>query len=293
MPARRVLVVVSDPAVRTLIARSLADAGYEVDCASDGEEGFEKARASRPDLVVIDREGKAWSAADIRRRMKTVESLRSVPILGLMPPREADTEREARVAGFDGYAEIPQSPEQIRLFLDRVRRCLRIADLLADADERNRILRAAREKLHSELELARLIHADPIGSNSRKPPTGQKVIVLAFVSTYVTVLSKSLEAEGLEVQVLSLSPDCLTKINARAKNVIVIDLLGLGGGPDLCRQIKAHKELGEVPVILLTDLGDDQNRVVGLLSSADHCMRRPTTPEELRGLIGQVRSLIP
>lgn len=293
MPAHRILVVVCDPDLRVLIASALTDAGYEVESVAGGEEGFERARANPPDLVVFDREGKAWSGADILKCMRADQSLHSVPIFGLMPPRGADTERDARAAGFDGYAEIPQSPEQIRHFLERVRRCSRIADLLAEANERNRILKLAQKTLKSELELARMIHPDPIGARPRKPPTGRRVIVIAFVSTYVTLLSKSLEAEGFELQVLSLSPNCLTKIDPRAKDVIVIELLGgPGGGPDLCRQIKAHKVLGGIPVILLTDLGNDQNKVVGLLSGADLCMRRPRTPEELQGLIGQVRSLV-
>ena len=51
-----VLVVDDDPIVRRLVRVTLADAGYDVDVASDGEEALKMACDAPPDAIVLDLE---------------------------------------------------------------------------------------------------------------------------------------------------------------------------------------------------------------------------------------------
>lgn len=51
---KRILVVDDEEDVQILIRRILADAGYEVDSAGDGEQALERIEERRPDLVVLD-----------------------------------------------------------------------------------------------------------------------------------------------------------------------------------------------------------------------------------------------
>jgi CheY-like chemotaxis protein len=53
-PAQRILVVDDSDDIRELYQLILEAEGYEVDVAADGARGFERARAWRPDLVVLD-----------------------------------------------------------------------------------------------------------------------------------------------------------------------------------------------------------------------------------------------
>lgn len=50
----RILIVEDDEDVRALIGHKLRRAGFDVAEAGDGEEGLAAARASRPDLIVLD-----------------------------------------------------------------------------------------------------------------------------------------------------------------------------------------------------------------------------------------------
>lgn len=52
----QVLVVDDDPVVQRLVRVTLADAGYEVAVASDGEEALRLASAASPDAIVLDLE---------------------------------------------------------------------------------------------------------------------------------------------------------------------------------------------------------------------------------------------
>lgn len=49
-----ILVVEDEPALMKALVKKLSDAGYSVDCATNGQEGLEKALATHPDLLILD-----------------------------------------------------------------------------------------------------------------------------------------------------------------------------------------------------------------------------------------------
>jgi len=53
-PARRVLVVEDEPAIRSFVAMILEDEGFAVETAVDGREALAKAQRQRPDVIVLD-----------------------------------------------------------------------------------------------------------------------------------------------------------------------------------------------------------------------------------------------
>src|ERR1700687_3945229 len=50
----RILVVDDEPQIRRIMRTTLTGAGYEIDDAKTGEEGLQKVRDFRPDLVLLD-----------------------------------------------------------------------------------------------------------------------------------------------------------------------------------------------------------------------------------------------
>lgn len=52
--AKKILIIEDDEFLRNLIIRKLAEEGFDVVKADDGEEGLEKARTENPDLILLD-----------------------------------------------------------------------------------------------------------------------------------------------------------------------------------------------------------------------------------------------
>ena len=50
----KVLVIDDEPSLATIVSRFLEDAGFEVETATSGLEGLEKATTLRPDAVILD-----------------------------------------------------------------------------------------------------------------------------------------------------------------------------------------------------------------------------------------------
>ena len=118
----RILVVDDEPNLVELLAYNLRAAGYEVETASDGRRGLEKARQLPPDLLILDLMMPELPGLDVARRLRENEATRSVPIIMLTAKGEdADQLRGFRV-GADDYMAKPFSVELLLARVDAVLR---------------------------------------------------------------------------------------------------------------------------------------------------------------------------
>lgn len=78
---KRVLVVDDEPEIRLLVERALAAKGFQVETATDGEEGLKKIRASLPDLVLLDAMLPKMHGFEVCRKSRSDARTRQVPII--------------------------------------------------------------------------------------------------------------------------------------------------------------------------------------------------------------------
>ena len=136
--ASRVLIVEDDPNVSEVVARYLLREGYQVETASDGAVGLERALADPPDLVVLDLMLPSLSGLEFCRRLRDVAP---VPVI-MLTARGEEADRIAGLElGADDYVAKPFSPRELTA---RVKEVLRRAQspLVADADPAPANLRA-------------------------------------------------------------------------------------------------------------------------------------------------------
>lgn len=158
MGSRRVLLVEDSSTMRRMISTLLADEGYEVKTAVDGNDGLAKAREEpRPELILTDFEMPDLDGAGLCKALKQDKDLRTLPVLLLTTLGETHNKVTGLDAGADDYIQKPKSPDDIKELFARIRAHLRIADLRAELAERNRLLEAAHKKLSFELDLARKV----------------------------------------------------------------------------------------------------------------------------------------
>lgn len=118
----RVLVIDGDAGARADLARSLTEAGHEIELAAGARAGAALARASRPDLVILDLILPDGDGAEVCAVLRTDPAMRRTPVL-VLTERVAEDERvRAFEAGVDDYVCKPFS---VRELLLRVRALLR------------------------------------------------------------------------------------------------------------------------------------------------------------------------
>jgi DNA-binding response OmpR family regulator len=106
-----------------------------------------------------------------------------------------------------------------------------------------------------------------------------QVLVVEDDPTVSDVVRRYLEREGMVVDVVSDGATALARALADTPGIVVLDLMLPGlPGLELCRRLRAASA---VPIIMLTALGEEADRVVGLELGADDYVTKPFSPREL------------
>ena len=154
-PARApTILIVDDTAANVaVLADHLGDHGFAVLVAQDGEEGIERARYGRPDLILLDVMMPGMGGFDTCTRLKADEATRDIPVIFMTALSDiGDKITGYKVGGVD-YVTKPFHTEEV---LARVNTHLALQAMQRQLLEQNHSLQQARDHLratHGQLEL--------------------------------------------------------------------------------------------------------------------------------------------
>nr|WP_218621380.1 response regulator transcription factor [Mycolicibacterium hippocampi] len=95
------------------------------------------------------------------------------------------------------------------------------------------------------------------------------------------VVRRYLERDGLDVSIAHDGNEALRLLGSQRIDVAVLDVMMPGpDGLSLCRSLRRGGDY-TVPVILLTALGEEEDRIAGLEAGADDYLTKPFSPREL------------
>ncbi|MGE3288339.1 MAG: response regulator transcription factor [Pseudonocardia sp.] len=101
------------------------------------------------------------------------------------------------------------------------------------------------------------------------------------------VVTRYLDRAGYRVDVAGDGEQALRCVAVRMPDIVVLDLmLPRLGGLEVCRRLR-RDGLG-VPIVMLTALGEEEDRVLGLELGADDYVTKPFSPRELVLRVGSV-----
>ncbi|MGV9881768.1 response regulator transcription factor [Streptomyces sp. NPDC003006] len=111
------------------------------------------------------------------------------------------------------------------------------------------------------------------------PGTGLRVLVVDDDPTVAEVVTGYLTRAGYTVDRANDGPAALECATRHWPDLVVLDLMLPGmDGLEVCRRLRAR---GPVPVVMLTALGDEDDRILGLEIGADDYVTKPFSPREL------------
>lgn len=101
------------------------------------------------------------------------------------------------------------------------------------------------------------------------------------------LLARYLEGQGFRVQLAASIQEMRERLANHQIDLVVLDvMLPDGSGLDICRDLRAQRS--SVPIILLTALKEDIDRIIGLEIGADDYLGKPFNPRELSARIRAV-----
>lgn len=117
MEGKRILVAEDDPSVRLTLQFVLADEGFEVLVAADGQAAVELATSERPDAILLDRMMPKLNGKQVLEALRADEDLRDIPIFVVSGLDEASPEEWPGVV----FVGKPFAPE---VLVGRIRHAL-------------------------------------------------------------------------------------------------------------------------------------------------------------------------
>jgi DNA-binding response OmpR family regulator len=110
-------------------------------------------------------------------------------------------------------------------------------------------------------------------------PMAERVLMIEDDAALAGLVADYLRPFGFEVSAAGTAAEGLTRLGAEPFAAVLLDvMLPDSDGFEVCRRIRSDSD---VPVLMLTARGQDEDRIVGLELGADDYLPKPFNPREL------------
>ena len=255
MDKRRILIVEDNELNRKLVRTLLHIAGHEALETSNAEDALKIAREMKPDLVLMDIHLPGMDGLTATRQMKEDPDLMNIPVVALTACAMPDDERKALDAGCEGYIS---KPIETGSFAERINSFL-----------------PPKQDYKQENEL---------------PGYGRKILIVDDDPANVKLLMAKLSKDSYQFFTAAGGREALAKAKECSPDLILLDIMMPDmDGFEVTRRLKSDPNTMDIPIILITALGEEENKAKGLSVGADDFLNKPVNVVELQA---RVRSLL-
>src|SRR3569833_464371 len=234
---------------------------YEVEKASDGQEGVDLVREHPPDLILCDLEMPRKSGYEVIADLRARSSRSSMPVIAVTAYAMAGDRDKVLAYGFNGYISKPIYPEtfvqQVESFLAADKKPIR-------GNQPHYTVTPSSPFPHSIKGVILLVDDSPVN---------------------VSLIRSTLEPGGYQIIAAGNVPSALGLARGKAIDLILSDLHMIPeSGLSFLRAAKEDPYLRKIPLILLTSSMTgpaDQTEREAVRLGAARFLSRPISPEEL------------
>ncbi len=116
-----------------------------------------------------------------------------------------------------------------------------------------------------------------------------RLLIVEDDPSLVELLRYNLETAGYDIEIVDDGDLAVAAAIDGQPDLMILDWMLPGiSGIEICRQIRAHSATRDIPVIMLTAKGEEEDRVRGLSIGADDYVVKPFSPSELLARIAAV-----
>lgn len=109
-----------------------------------------------------------------------------------------------------------------------------------------------------------------------------RILVVEDEPDIAALLAYHLTREGFRVRTAAGGPEALEALSRERPDLLVLDLMLPGlSGYDVLAELKRQPETADLPVVVLTAMREEADRIRGLELGADDYVTKPFSPQEL------------
>ncbi len=110
----------------------------------------------------------------------------------------------------------------------------------------------------------------------------KRVLIIEDERDIAELICYNLERARFDTLILASGRKIIPQAREYKPNLILLDLMLPDlDGLELCKQLKKDKELFNIPIIMVTAMGGETDRILGLELGADDYIVKPFSPREL------------
>jgi two-component system alkaline phosphatase synthesis response regulator PhoP len=117
----------------------------------------------------------------------------------------------------------------------------------------------------------------------------EKILIVDDEKNIRDLLKFNLENEGFKTELASDGLEALQKVRDNVDLVVLDLMLPEVDGLKVCKKIRNDKQIGDLPIIMLTAKSEDIDRIIGLELGADDYITKPFNTREL---IARIKALL-
>jgi two-component system, OmpR family, alkaline phosphatase synthesis response regulator PhoP len=115
------------------------------------------------------------------------------------------------------------------------------------------------------------------------------ILVVEDEADIQELLEYTLGKDGYRVDVTDRGEEALDLVHEHRPSLVVLDLMLPGlDGLEVCRRLKRADKTSEIPVIILTAKGEEEDVVAGFEAGADDYITKPFSPKVLSARVAAV-----
>lgn len=120
MAKKKVLIADDEEDIKTVVKLYLESKGYDVVTSYDGLDTLDKAKAEKPDLILLDIMMPVINGFEVCQQLKADEETKQIPIVMLSAASQADSVDRALDAGAVDYIMKPFEPPHVEATLKKI-----------------------------------------------------------------------------------------------------------------------------------------------------------------------------
>lgn len=262
----KILIIEDDQILSDVLHRKLVKEGYEVFTAKDGEEGLEKTQEIKPDLILLDIVMPKKDGFDVLEELRKNKKL--IPIIIISNSGQSVEISKAIALGAKDYlVKAEFDPEEVVL---KVKKVLNMVGKSADKAAKDLPLESGVKTLFAE-------------ERSSRDPNAKTILIVEDDQFLRNLCIRKLQKEKFNVLYAVDGEEGLRKIQEEKPDLVLLDILLPGlNGFDVVMAAKNNPDLNNIPIILLSNLGDKSDVNKGLsLGANDYLIKAHFTPGEI------------
>jgi len=116
------------------------------------------------------------------------------------------------------------------------------------------------------------------------------VLIVEDEPPQAEMLSYNLESAGFRTMVANNGEEGLSLARQNVPDAIILDWMLPGlSGIEVCRQLRSDATTRDIPILMLTARGEEEDRVRGIETGADDYVVKPYSPREV---VGRIKGLL-